>query len=107
MAMLPKLLEQDRKQAGWSAGQAAWRLRREHPRIPGARGTLLTTKDRDRCSDGEAEDHCHHEDERRHPYEKDALSGFGSEPVQHVSFALNFSFSFHCISDTPKGDVGI
>ncbi len=24
--MLPKLLEQDRKQAGWSEGQAAWRL---------------------------------------------------------------------------------
>jgi len=24
--MLPKLLEQDRKRAGWSVGQAAWRL---------------------------------------------------------------------------------
>jgi len=26
MAMLPALLEQDRKRAGWSVGQAAWRL---------------------------------------------------------------------------------
>jgi DNA-binding XRE family transcriptional regulator len=26
MAALPKLLEQDRKRAGWSVGQAAWRL---------------------------------------------------------------------------------
>jgi hypothetical protein len=24
--MLPKMLEHDRKQAGWSVGQAAWRL---------------------------------------------------------------------------------
>jgi hypothetical protein len=24
--MLPKMLEQDRKKAGWSAGQAAWQL---------------------------------------------------------------------------------
>jgi hypothetical protein len=24
--MLPKMLEQDRRQAGWSVGQAAWRL---------------------------------------------------------------------------------
>ena len=26
MAMLPAMLEHDRKQAGWSVGQAAWRL---------------------------------------------------------------------------------
>jgi predicted transcriptional regulator len=26
MAMLPKMLEQDRKRAGWSLGRAAWRL---------------------------------------------------------------------------------
>jgi hypothetical protein len=26
MAMLPTMLEQDRKRAGWSVGQAAWRL---------------------------------------------------------------------------------
>ena len=26
MAMLPKMLAQDRRQAGWSVGQAAWRL---------------------------------------------------------------------------------
>ena len=26
MAMLPTMLEHDRKQAGWSVGQAAWRL---------------------------------------------------------------------------------
>lgn len=25
MAMLPTMLEEDRKRAGWSAGQAAWR----------------------------------------------------------------------------------
>jgi predicted transcriptional regulator len=26
MAMLPKMLEHDRRRAGWSVGQAAWRL---------------------------------------------------------------------------------
>lgn len=26
MAMLPTMLEEDRKRAAWSAGQAAWRL---------------------------------------------------------------------------------
>lgn len=26
MAMLPTMLEQHRRQAGWSVGQAAWRL---------------------------------------------------------------------------------
>ena len=26
MAMLPTMLEEDRKRAGWSMGQAAWRL---------------------------------------------------------------------------------
>src|SRR5215210_5465695 len=87
MAMLPKL--RTRRIGSQRAGgvdQAAW----------------------GRCwSDGAAEDQRHHEDERRHPDEKGALSCFGSERVQHVSFTLHFSFTFHCISDTPKGDVGI
>ncbi|MGH2679320.1 MAG: hypothetical protein ACRDG8_02370 [Actinomycetota bacterium] len=49
-----------------------------------------------RCwSDGEAEDQRHHEDERRHPDEKGALSCFGSERVQLVSFSFHFSFTFH------------
>jgi hypothetical protein len=38
--MLPKMLEHDRKQAGWSVGQAAWRLGqsldRERPSSPEA-----------------------------------------------------------------------
>jgi hypothetical protein len=34
MAMLPVMLENDRKQAGWSVGQAAWRRRaRSAPRV--------------------------------------------------------------------------
>ena len=53
-------------------------------------------------SDGEAQDHRHHEHERRHPDEKGALPCFGSEQVQLVSFTLHFSFAFHYISDTPK-----
>src|SRR5215210_3591233 len=47
MAMLPKLLEQDRKQAGWSVGQAAWRLGvsiREYRELEG-----LLRQDRDRA----------------------------------------------------------
>ena len=36
MAMLPTLLERDRKRAGWSVAQAAWRLGvsvREYPEL--------------------------------------------------------------------------
>jgi hypothetical protein len=58
-------------------------------------------------SDGEAEDHCHHDDERRTRDEKGAPSRFVSERVPHVSFTFHFSFTSHCISDTPKGDAGI
>jgi hypothetical protein len=41
--MLPTMLEQDRKRAGWSVGQAAWRLGvsiREYRELEGRR--LLT-----------------------------------------------------------------
>jgi hypothetical protein len=86
VAAFPGMLEHDRKRAGWWGGPAAWW----------------------RCwSDGEAEDQRHHEDERRHPDEKGALFCFGSERVPLISFTLHFSFAFHCLSDTPKGDVGI
>ena len=61
-----------------------------------------SAEDRDRpglatiaWSDGEAEDQRHHEDERRHPDENGALSCFGSERVQLVSFTFHFSFTFH------------
>lgn len=40
MAALPGMLEQDRKQAGWSVGQAAWALGvsiREHREIEAGR----------------------------------------------------------------------
>jgi hypothetical protein len=108
----PPMLEQDRKQAGWSVGRAAWRLGvgiREYwdpegllRQGPGSRRT-----GGDRWSDGEAEDQRHHEDECRHPDENGALSCFGSERVQGVSFTFHFSCTFHCIRDTPRGDVGI
>ena len=49
-AMLPAMLEQDRKQAGWSVGQAAWRLGvsiREYREIEaGARSPDFETWDR-------------------------------------------------------------
>ena len=48
--MLPAMLEQDRKRAGWSVGQAAWRLRvsvREYRELEaGARGPDFETWDR-------------------------------------------------------------
>jgi hypothetical protein len=48
--MLPKMLEHDRKQAGWSVGQAAWRLGitvREYREIEaGARSPSFRTWDR-------------------------------------------------------------
>ncbi len=60
-----------------------------------------------RWSDSEAEDQRHHEDEHRHPDETGAVSCFGSERVQLVSFTFHFSFTFHLACDTPEGDVGI
>jgi hypothetical protein len=66
----------------------------------------LLRQDRDRWSDDEAEDQRHHENERRHPEENGALSCFGSEQVQLVSFTFHFSFTFHRTTYTPKGDVG-
>jgi hypothetical protein len=78
--------------------------RRSRPAPPGPRSRPTGG---DRWSDGEAEDQRRHEDERRHPDEKGALSCLGSERVQLVSFTFHFSFTFHCITDTPKGDVGI
>jgi hypothetical protein len=61
----------------------------------------------DRSSDDEADDQRHHEDERRHPDEAGAVSCFGSERVQLISFTLDLSFAFHRIADTRRGDVGI
>ena len=50
MAMLPTMLEQDRNRAGWSVGQAAWRLGvsiREYRELEaGARSPNLETLDR-------------------------------------------------------------
>jgi hypothetical protein len=50
MAMLPKMLENDRKQAGWSVGQVAWRLGesvREYRELEeGARAPSFETWDR-------------------------------------------------------------
>lgn len=50
MAMLPAMLEHDRKQAGWSVGQAAWRLGvtvREYRELEaGARPPSFETWDR-------------------------------------------------------------
>jgi hypothetical protein len=79
-----------------------WRRSRPVPPRPRSRRT-----GGDRCSDSEAEYQRHDEDEHRHPDEKGALSCFGCERVQLVSFTFHFSFTFHCITDTPKGDVGI
>jgi DNA-binding XRE family transcriptional regulator len=50
MAMLPGMLEQDRRRAGWSVGEAAWRLGvsvREYREIEaGERSTSWETWDR-------------------------------------------------------------
>jgi hypothetical protein len=50
MAMLPTMLAQDRKRAGWSVGQAAWRIRvsvREYRELEaGARSPSFETWDR-------------------------------------------------------------
>jgi transcriptional regulator with XRE-family HTH domain len=50
MAMLPTMLEQDRKRAGWSVGQAAWELGvsvREYRELEaGARSPTFETYDR-------------------------------------------------------------
>jgi predicted transcriptional regulator len=50
MAMLPAILEQDRRQAAWSVGQAAWRLGvtvREYRELEvGARSPSFETWDR-------------------------------------------------------------
>ena len=61
----------------------------------------------DRWSDDEAEDQRHHEDERRHRDETSAVTCFGSERVQLVSFTFHFSVTFHCVRDTPRADAGI
>ena len=49
VAMLPKMLEQDRTQAGWSVGRAAWELGvsiREYRELEaGARSPTLETWD--------------------------------------------------------------
>ena len=45
MAMLPKMLEDDRRRAGWSVGQAAWRLGvsvREYREIEAGVGEVWT-----------------------------------------------------------------
>jgi DNA-binding XRE family transcriptional regulator len=50
VAMLPRMLEDDRRRAGWSAGQAAWRLGitvREYRELEaGARDPSFETWDR-------------------------------------------------------------
>ena len=49
LAMLPTLLEEDRMRAGWSVGQAAWRLGvsiREYRELEAGRSPSFATWDR-------------------------------------------------------------
>jgi hypothetical protein len=52
--MFRKMLEDDRKRAGWSIGQAAWRLGVSVRELPGDRGRRAVTELRDVGSDLQA-----------------------------------------------------
>lgn len=79
-----------------------------HGGLPAAQpGPRSSRSGDDRWSDDEAEDQRHHEDERRHRDETSAVTCFGSERVQLVSFTFHVSVTFHCVRDTPRADAGI